>query len=394
MICQKCKAENPDNAIFCNHCGKKLTVTKKTRTKSRGNGTGCAYYDPVHRYWVAQIVDGYRDPEDKTRQRIPIKKTKAGFKKREDALAYCTIMKSGPQKPSEAPRLESYWETYKKGAYEALSASKQQAYRTAWSKLEKIKDTRIDQLTVADLQELIIEKCPSYYTARDCRTLLTNLFRIAAAEGYARQEIPTFIRLPKLEETEQTPFSDTEQTALWKRYEDGDIRAAVPLLMIYTGMMPGEAMRLRKDQIDLAAHQITGVGMKTKVRKAAPIVLAEDIIPLVQDLIDHAQPSGYIWKRDEKEWYDNYHAVLKDAKCRDLPPYSCRHTTATALAISENIAPQTVKKVMRWSTAKMLDRYAHPDKSDSLAAVNTIKKQTAESGTTTEQLPSANAAAL
>ena len=114
--------------------------------------------------------------------------------------------------------------------------------------------------------------------------------------------------------------------------------------------------------------------MKTKVRKKTDIVLADAIIPLVQDLIDHAQPSGYIWKREEKEWYENFHAVLKDAGCRDLPPYSCRHTTATALAINENIAPQTVKKVMRWSTARMLDRYAHPDQNDALAAVNTLKK--------------------
>jgi integrase len=76
----------------------------------------------------------------------------------------------------------------------------------------------------------------------------------------------------------------------------------------------------------------------------------------------------------EKEWYDNYHAVLKDAGCRDLPPYSCRHTTATALAVDKRIAPQTVTKIMRWSSSKMLDRYAHPDQKDALAAVNKIKK--------------------
>ena len=144
--------------------------------------------------------------------------------------------------------------------------------------------------------------------------------------------------------------------------------------MIYTGMMPGEAMQLRVDQIDLDGHRIHGAGMKTKVRKQTDIVLAETIIPLVQDLIDHAQDSGYIWPRNETSWYENYHAVLKDAGCRDLPPYSCRHTTATALAVTKNIAPQTVKKVMRWSTARMLDRYAHPDQDDALAAVNTLKK--------------------
>ena len=380
MICQKCRKDSPTDAAFCPWCGRKLSPGKARRAKSRGNGTGCAYWDPVHRYWVAQVVDGYRDlppfdlenPENK-KQKIPIKKTKGGFKRREDALAYCQTLKNGEQKPDVAPTLAHYWETYKSGAYEALSASKQQAYRTAWGKLEKIKGTRIDQLTVSGLQDLVAEKCSSYYTTRDVRTLLINLFRIAAAEGYVRQEIPIFIQLPHLEETEQTPFSETEQEALWKSYEDGDIRAAVPLLMIYTGMMPGEAMKLKVEQIDIPGRRIHGAGMKTKVRKNTDIVLADSIVPVVQDLIDHAQPSGYIWKRVEDEWYANYHAALKAAGCRDLPPYSCRHTTATALAVTKNIAPQTVKKVMRWSTARMLDRYAHPDQGDALAAVNTMK---------------------
>ena len=374
MICTKCKQEVVQGAVFCPWCGKKLTATKKARSKSRGNGTGCAYYSAKYRYWVAQVIDGYREPEDKSKPMIPIKKTKGGFKRREDALAYCQELKNGSIRPVMAPTLATYWETFKAGQYADLSASKKQAYRTAWKKLESIKDTHIDQLTVHDLQALVSEKCSSYYTTRDVRTLLISLFRIAAADGYANKDIPTFIRLPAMEETEQTPFSETEQKALWKLYECGDIRAAVPLLMIYTGMMPGEAMNLRVDQIDLDGRRIHGVGIKTKVRTQTDLVLADDIVPLVQDLIDNAQPSGYIWKRMKDEWYVNYYAALEAAGCRRLTPYSCRHTTATALAVTKNIAPQTVRKVMRWSTARMLDRYAHPDQNDALKAVNTIKK--------------------
>ena len=379
MLCTKCKTDLRPGAVFCDRCGKKILSQKKSRVKSRGNGTGTAFKRGST--WTAQVVVKYEDlppfDENNPENALPRKKitrSKGGFKTRDEALRYCQILKNGPQKPALAPMLSEYWETFKNGQYEALSVSKKQAYRTAWKKLDAIKNTRIDQLTVADLQDLVAKKCSSYYTARDVRTLLTALFRIAAAEGYANKDLPGFIQLPQLEETEQTPFSEVEQKALWKQYESGDLRAAVPLLMIYTGMMPGEAQRLRVDQIDIEGRRIHGAGMKTKVRKNTDIVLADDIVPLVQDLIDHAQPSGYIWKRNEDLWYSEYHAALKAAGVRDLPPYSCRHTTATALAISENIAPQTVKKVMRWSTARMLDRYAHPDQDDALAAVNTIKK--------------------
>jgi integrase/DNA-directed RNA polymerase subunit RPC12/RpoP len=373
MICSKCSKSFQDDAVFCPYCGKKqVKLPQKHRVKSRGNGTGTAFKRGST--WTAQVVyDRVVVADDKPLKKLT--RSKGGFKTRDEALRYCPILKNGPEKPVLAPTLTSYWEAYKKGPYEALSASKQQAYRTAWKKLSDIAGTRVDQLTVSDLQDLVAKQCNSYYTARDVRTLLINLFRIASAEGYVRQELPTFIQLPSLEEKERTPFSETEQRALWKLYEDKhDLRAAIPLLMIYTGMMPGEAMALKVEHIDLDKQQITGVGMKTKVRKQAPIVLMKALLPLVQDLIDNAQPSGYIWKRVEKEWYDAYYGALEAAGCRRLTPYSCRHTTASALAITKNVAPQTVTKIMRWSSSKMLDRYAHPDQKDAQRAVNRLKK--------------------
>lgn len=370
MICTKCKQETVAGAVFCPWCGKKLITTKKSRVKSRGNGTGTAFRRGST--WTAQVVyDRVYVADDKPLKKLT--RSKGGFKTRDEALRYCPILKNGPQKEVLAPPLSHYWDTFKDGAYTALSISKQQAYRTAWNRMEKIRNTRVDQLTVSDLQQLITDKCKSYYTAKDCKTLLAKLFWIAAAEGYVNKDLPSFIQLPELEEEERTPFSDLEQKSLWKSYEAGDLRAAAPLLMIYTGMMPGEARALRVSHIDLKARTITGIGMKTKVRKKTPIVLSETIIPLVQDLIDHAGKDGRFWPSHKKEFYERYYAALDAAGCRPLSPYSCRHTTATALAIDKNIAPQTVRKVMRWSNTKMLDRYAHPDQSDALAAVDTLR---------------------
>jgi len=370
MICSKCKAETVPGAIFCHLCGKKLVTTKKGRTKSRGNGTGTAF--KRGNTWTAQVVyDRVYVADDKPLKRLT--RSKGGFKSREEALRYCPILKAGPQKPKEAPTLAHYWDTFENGHFSSLGESKQYAYKAAWKRFAKIQNTHIDQLTVATLQQIVADECKSFNTARDCKTLLTALFRTAAAEGYVNKDIPSFIQLPKQEETERMPFSDTEQAALWKAYESGDIRAAAPLLMIYTGMMPGEARKLNVVNFDMEKRVIIGAGMKTNVRKATPIVLAESILPVAETLIANAQPDGQIWPKWKQKWYRDYYDVLKAAGCRQLSPYSCRHTTATALAITEGIAPQTVKKVMRWASTKMLDRYAHPQTSDALAAVNTLK---------------------
>lgn len=343
------------------------------KTKSRGNGQGSAF--KRGNTWTAQVIVGWRLPDDPTKRPVSIKRTKGGFSTKKEAIAYCPILLNGGiEVKTEPPRLREYWEIYQKGEYLNLSDSKQCAYRIAWKKLKSIQDIRVDALTVEILRSVVSQKCPTHSPAKDCKSLLSNLFKLAAADGFANRDLPSYIILPKLNEKERQPFSDVEQAALWKVYEAGNRKAAIPLLMIYTGMMPGEAMKLRADSIDIEHRLIVNAGLKTAVRKATPIVIADSIVPLIEDLIENAQPSGYIWKRDEKQWYADYYEAIEAAGCRRLNPYSCRHTTATALAISEGIAPQTIRRVMRWSTTRMLDRYAHPQMEDALSAVDAIRK--------------------
>lgn len=350
---------------------------RKPKPKVRGNGMGCAY--KRGNTWTACVTVDWVYQADPSMPKKPIRRTKGGFATKKEAIAYCpTLLAGGYEKPSEAPRLSSYWKQYSEGDMLKISKGKQSAYRTAWNKLKPIHDVRVDNITVELLRKVVSDACKTFDPAKDCKSLLSNLFELIAIDRFAPRELPSYILLPDHEESEPIPFNKEEQKKIWKAYDDGDRRAAVHLLMIYTGMMPGELQNLRVEHIDLKNRTITRAGLKTKVRKRTPVVLADCIMPIVEDLIEHAMPSGYIWKRNEKAWYENYYALLKKAGCRKLPPYSCRHTTATALAVDKNIAPQTIRKIMRWSTIKMLDRYAHPETSDALDGVNQIDRPTVD----------------
>lgn len=337
--------------------------------KSRGNGTGTAY--KRKNTWTARVVTGWK-LIGKPPHASPIYSTQGGFRTKRDALAYCSVLLAGKKKPDVSPTLEHYWDTYKSGPYTKLSASKQTAYSIAWAKLKKVSVRPIEALTVADLQAVIDSKATTYYPARDIKVLLGHLYKIAAAEGWVNHTLPDLLTLPHMNETERVPFTEAEQTALWAAYENGCTDAAIPLIMIYTGMMTGEMRRLTTSMIDFDKKQIVGVGLKTKVRKAAPVYLPSCIVPILQDVT--ADRVGLVWPISENEFYIRYYNALSVAKCRKLTPYSCRHTTATALAVTENIAPQTIKKFMRWSTTRMLDRYAHPDDSDAATAAETLTR--------------------
>ena len=98
----------------------------------------------------------------------------------------------------------------------------------------------------------------------------------------------------------------------------------------------------------------------------------DDLVERIRALCKERGTS--ITKVEEKLGYANgkaYHEAVKAAGVRDLPPYSCRHTTATALALG-NIAPSVIQQVMRHTKFSTTQRYIHPDTKAARTAVNTI----------------------
>lgn len=370
MVCPRCKKEIPDDSMLCCYCGRTIKRKPPSRSHQRGNGTGYAY--KRRSGWTAVYTYGWHRDENGKNHRHNV--TKGGFKTKNEALEYITILKNGSVK-KQAPSLLHYWELYRDHEYEKLSDNKKMSYKIAWNKMAAIQHRAVDSLTVEDLRRTVSAKTKTYYPAKDMKTVLSHLFDLAGADRWVDKDLPDFIILPELSEKERIPFSEDEQAALWKRYDEGDRRAAIPLIMIYTGMMPGEIQGLKLDMIDIDHQRIVGASIKTKVRKASPIYLPDTIIPVLIDEMQHStSKKGYVWPHNEDKFYADYYAALEAAGCRRLEPYSCRHTTATALAISEGIAPQTIKKVMRWSTTKMLDRYTHPDDQDAIEAVNRLSR--------------------
>lgn len=364
MNCPRCHREIPDDAALCCYCGRVLVKKKPAGRKPNGSGT---VFRRGNTWSVKVTVALDVTPTGKLRQ---VRKEKGGFATKVEAAAYAsTLLAEATSRKEKAPTLQHYWELYKAGDLEKLSVSKAVAYKGAWKKLHDLAHRAVDTLTVSDLRTVVAKNATTYYPARDMKNLLAHLFRLAGADGWVQKDLPTYIILPELHEKERRPFSDEEQKALWKLWESGDTRAALPLIMIYTGMMPGELMDLRTDMIDMDARKILGAGKKTKVRKESAIYLPTAVLPVLSAMID-AAGDGFIAPHNEKRFYPDYYAALELAGCRRLEPYCCRHTTATALAIDRSIAPQTVQRIMRWSSTRMLDRYAHPDDSDIMTALD------------------------
>lgn len=358
MKCTKCKRIIPDDAKLCCYCG--LRLNKPPSRRTRGNGTGTAYRTPSGK-WQVEVVIGWNLDTKR-----PIRRTKGGFTTKKSALEYAPILMQREEK--KATSLYLLHEGWKVSALPKLSKSKQTAYRIAYDKLTSILYQDITTLRIDDLQRVVDTMGASYYTKRDMKVLLSHLYNRAVAQQDVMVNLAKYIELPMLEEAEPVPFSDEEQKLLWKHYADGDTFVGYILLMVYSGMMPGELMKADKDMIKWDKQTIEGAGLKTKERKKKPIVIADLMIPVLQSLCAFSE-SEKLMPMKRNDFYKEFDAALRRCGCRDLTPYACRHTTATALTLGE-IPPATVQAVMRHAKYETTKRYIHFDTAPMLAALN------------------------
>lgn len=361
MNCKKCH-KAIDDTPYCPYCGAKQSVH---RTK-RGNGLGSVYKSGNG--WCAQVVSGKKENGYKY-------KRKYGFRTKKEAIEYLPTLANAPV--VVARTLEYYHRSWEAVDAEKLSNSKQTAYRIAWNKIEAIHRTKVTDLNIVMLRDLVSEVAPTYYPARDIKSLLSHLLKLAIADQQITVNMSEYISLPKLKESEQTPWSEEEIASIWTAHESGNRIASYLLLMIYTGMMPGELFNCRKDMINFETHQIVGAGLKTDIRKSIPIAIPDILVPVIETIFTYTQESyPKLVRKNRWDFYADYHAFTKEINIRDLPMYSCRHTTATALAVGSNVAPSVIQRVMRHSKFSTTQRYIHPDTTDTYEALNTLQRIT------------------
>lgn len=249
MICPKCKSTPPEGSTYCNVCGKKLLSTQKRRTKSRGNGTGCAYYDPVHRYWVAQMIDGYRRPADESHQMIPIKKTKGGFKRREDALAYCAMVKAEKNKTAVINMtLKEVYDAWDPWYSPRVDPDTFGCYRAAFAHFKPLHDVNMRDISAGDLQKCM-DDCPrGHRTHQNMKCTAGLLWAYAVDHNLADKDITENLYIGKGASVQRDPLTDIEVEKI--RQQIGKDRYAPYIYALcYLGYRPGEMLEIRKNQV-------------------------------------------------------------------------------------------------------------------------------------------------
>lgn len=366
MICVKCGAEIPENSNFCNICGAKQVVSARG-TKKRGNGQGTVYKRPCGT-WAAQVTLGYY-MQDGVKKRKTAQKY--GFKTKKDAVAYIQAL-FNPSETRKVITLSELWELFQ-SELSTLSTSKQTAYRIAWKKIRsEVEYRNIDSFSVPELQELIDEAAPSYYTRRDIKTLLSHMYKIAIRDDYTDKNRTEYIKLPKLETTERQIFSPQDKQVLWDSFQKAPSGIVAGMLtMLYTGIRPGELLTIRTENVHLQEHYMTG-GIKTTKGKNRKIILPDKLLPVIRYLLDHSKRELLLWYSCSDDFYTDWKDKRSELGINSaLTPYCCRHTYITNLTALK-VSPAMLQELAGHEDYDTTLEYTHLSVQDRLTEVNRL----------------------
>ena len=371
MFCKKCHRSLPEDAVYCCYCGIKQVIEKSV--KQKGNGLGSVYKRSDLGTWCAAATTGYRVVNGKLRQQRHVK---YGFKTKKAASEYLAgIIAAGEVRSSKkAPTVWELYQQFVDAPGKKPGTSTMTAYRTAFNKRiqPNFGDLTIDVVTLKDMEEAISGL--TYDPAKDVKDLMSKLFQRAMADGFVQLNPATMLALPEKKAAEIPAWLPAEIEKLWHAYGEGNRIAAACLLMIYTGMMPGELFALKTDMINWGNRTITGCGLKTKERKENAIVLSASVLPVLKDLCDTSPTRrGFALGMSRDAFYDEFAKLKKDLNIRqEVRPYSSRHSTATELELL-GVSPSVIAQVLRHKNyATTAKHYIDISTEQAIAAVDKI----------------------
>lgn len=367
MLCIKCAKEIPDDAIFCPYCGKKQVKTESRPKRSRGNGTGTVYKDRGSS-WIAEVTVGYYMQDGKLRRKS---RRKYGFRTKKEAINYLAALQAGVQERKRIT-VSALYQMFVDGSGE-LSKSKQQAYRTAWKKIEDAVGYRfIEDLTVPELQELTDDAGTSYYTKRDIKSLLSHCYKLAIRDDYADKNRAQYIQLGKLEQKEREVMTEEEIRKLWDDYHRRPSAITAQMLtMLYTGIRPGELLTIRKENVHMAEHYMTG-GIKTQKGKNRKIIIPDKLVPLLRWMMLSEKHDLIAWYNKDNDFYNAWIDKREELGIREeITPYCCRHTYITRLTALK-VSPAMLQELAGHEDYDTTLEYTHLSVTDRLMEVNKL----------------------
>lgn len=260
----------------------------------------------------------------------------------------------------------------------------------ASKKFEELFDIKMTDIRKKHLQKVFDDNSELSISMQDkMKVFLNKLFKYCMEYEIIQKDYSKFVTktAENKKESIHKNFTDEEIKTLWDniglgvplRFSNKDIRDVYPvdtiLILIYTGMRPGELLQIENSNINLDERYMIG-GFKTEAGKDRIIPIHDDIFSLVEKRYNEGGKWFVKYKTDDPPKLDQFRTYLFDPIIEKLNmthlPHDGRHTFATYANKSE-VNPMMVKRIMGHAIDDITQNvYTHVTPQEIVEAVNNI----------------------
>ena len=349
------------------------------KTKSRGNGQGSVYKPKGSSNWTAQYVCGWKPSLDGSTL-VPVKRTKGGFKRKDDAVLYIAELKNASAKARRLTLQQLYdeWEPFYSPR---VGRSTMVNYAAAYKHFARFHNIFVDLITAADLQECI-DACPSgKRTKQNMKCTAGLLWHYAYDRELIDRDITQNLYVGKDPTVKREPITEQELEVI--RQAIGTVPyAEYVFAQCYLGFRPCEFLSLRKSDVTTVGEQLilTG-GSKTEAGRDRAVPVPPPIVDIIVDRMvqpgtDLLFPRLSDLKPMSHDYYNKhvFQPMMKKLNIAEgKTPYCARHTYSDML---KNVAADDrVKAALMGHTSYDFTRkaYQSTDIQELIDAANAIK---------------------
>lgn len=359
------------------------------KTKSRGNGQGTAYRRKNSSTWTAEAVVGWRIPQDAEKPPIPIKRTKAGFKTKKEALAYCPMLHVQEEKKARLTLGKVYDEWF--DFYEPrIVKSTMGCYKAAFKHFSSLHERFIDSISAGDLQDCMDACTVGKRTHENMKALAGLLWKYAYDRDMVAKVVTENLYTGKGETKQREPITE-EELEIIRQSIGKEPFAKYVYAICYLGFRPTEFLELKKQSLRVEKGLlILTEGIKTEAGKNRDVpvppvlgmIFAERMETPGTDLLFpqymYNKKKEFIGYKQMSHEYFNKHIFKPMMKrlgiAEGKTPYCARHTYSDKLKNVKTSDDKTKASVMGHTDYKFTQsHYQSTDITDLKALVSGIK---------------------
>lgn len=209
--------------------------------------------------WRARVTERW-DMDETTGKAKQIFSTIGYYPTRQAALQALSEYNANPY--DIATRSLTFAEIYERWSakkFEGISDSNISGYRASYKICEPLYDVKFSDIKLPTLQRIVDRSGKNAPTLKKLKILLNQMFDYAVQNGIIPKDnhIVEYLEIGKQEQsTLHYRFTESEVEKLWS-WSDGNEYVQLILMLIYSGVRPGEMMNLKRNLVDLDAGFFT-----------------------------------------------------------------------------------------------------------------------------------------